>query len=70
MAGAFKVITNSVSKVITIRPYKETSMTTQIGTDLTYTATSATMANKFGIVLSPSDQIQGTQLDDFNITSN
>lgn len=70
MAGAFKVITNSATKIITIRPYKETSMTTQIGSDLTYNATTATMANKFGIVLSPSDQIQGTQLDDFNITSN
>jgi hypothetical protein len=70
MAGAFKVIVNAATKVITIRPYKETSMTTQIGSDLTYTATSATIDNKFGIVLSPSDQIQGNQLDDFTITSN
>lgn len=70
MAGAFKVITNSLTKVITIRPYKDKEMTTQIGSDLTYTATTATIANKFGIVLTPSDQIQGSNIDDFNININ
>lgn len=70
MAAAFKVITNSATKVITIRPYKDVSMTTQIGSDLTSTQASATINTKFGIVLSPSDYVQGSTLDDFNITSN
>jgi hypothetical protein len=70
MAAAFKVLANGATKVITIRPYKDTAMTTQIGTDLTYTASSATITSKFGIVLSPSDNIQGKTLDDYNITTN
>lgn len=71
MAAAFKVITNSTSKIITIRPYKEQSMTTQIGADLTSDLSAiATTTKKFGIVLAPSDQIQGKNLDDFNITKN
>ena len=70
LAAAFKVVTNAVSKVITIRPYSNTNLTTQIGSDLTYTATSATIATKFGIVLGPSDYVQGNQLDDFNSQSN
>jgi len=70
LAAAFKVITNAVTKVITIRPYSNTALTTQIGSDLTYTATGATIATKFGIVLGPSDYVQGNQLDDFNSQSN
>jgi hypothetical protein len=70
MAAAFKVVTNAATKVITIRPYKESNMTTQIGADLTHTATSAIVSPKFGIVLGPSDQVQGDKLDDFNISSN
>ena len=70
MAAAFRVITDAATKTITIRPYREVSMTTQIGSDLTSTQATATMETKFGIVLSPSDYVQGSTLDDFNITSN
>lgn len=70
MAAAFKVITTSATKTVTIRPYKDVSMTTQIGSDLTRTESTATMEAKFGIVLGPSDYVQGSTLDDFNITSN
>jgi hypothetical protein len=70
LAAAFKVITNAVTKVITVRPYSNTALTTQVGSDLTYTATGATIATKFGIVLGPSDYVQGNQLDDFNSQSN
>lgn len=70
MAAAFKVVTNAATKVITIKPYKESAMTNQIGSDLTYTATGATISTKFGVVLGPSDQAQGNTLDDFNISSN
>lgn len=70
MAAAIKVVTNSITKVITIRAYKDKAMTSQIGSDLTYTATNATISNKFGIVLNSSDYIQGSQLDDLDISSN
>lgn len=70
MAAAFRVITNSSTKTVTIRPYREVSMTTQIGSDLTSTQATATMETKFGIVLGPSDYVQGSTLDDFNINSN
>jgi len=71
MAGAFKVVTNATSKVITISPYREKSMTNKIGSDLTSDlSTIATPTKKFGIVLSASDQIQGKNLDDFNIDTN
>ena len=70
MSAAFKVITNKANKVITIKPYRDKGMTSQIGSDLTYTASAATIETKFGIVLSPSDYIQGNQADDFNIASN
>lgn len=70
MAAAFKVITNKTTKTITVKPYKDKGMSSQIGTDLTYTASNATIETKFGIVLSPSDYIQGNQADDFKIASN
>ena len=70
MAAAFKVVTDAVTKTITIKPFRDVAMTSQIGSDLTSTQTTATMEKKFGIVLSPSDNIQGSTLDDFDITSN
>lgn len=70
MAGAIKVITNSSTKAITIRPYRDTSMTSQIGSDLTHTATGAIISNKFGIILTPSDYVQGSTVSDFNINTN
>jgi hypothetical protein len=46
-------------------------MTNKIGTDITSNISAiATPTKKFGIVLSASDQIQGKNLDDFNIDTN
>lgn len=71
MASAFKVVANGTTKILTIRPYRDTAMTTQIGADLTSDLSAiATPTKKFGIVLSPSDQIQGKNLDDFKIDIN
>lgn len=70
MASAVKVVSNSVSKTITVRPYKEKAMTNQIGTDLTQNVSTAVTTNKFGIILGPSDQIQGKNIDDFTLGQN
>lgn len=71
MAAAFKVISNPTSKVLTIRPYKNKDMSVQIGSDLTSNiSANAVPTNKFGIVLTPSDQLQGKNVDDFNLGQN
>lgn len=70
MAAAVKVVADSATKIITVKPYKDKAMTTQIGSDLTKSVPSAVPTNKFGIVLTPSDQIQGKTLDDFNLSQN
>jgi hypothetical protein len=71
MAAAFKVVSDSTTKIITVRPYKDKAMTTQIGLDLTRDVSATAIPTaKFGIVLTPSDQIQGKNLDDFNLSQN
>lgn len=70
MAAAVKIITDSINKKITVRPYKDKEMTSQIGSDLTHTDSSAIITSKFGIILTPSDYMQGSSIDDFNIDSN
>lgn len=71
MAAAVKVVVNSTTKIITVKPYKDKAMTTQIGTDLTKdVSASAVPTNKFGIVLGPSDRLQGKNVDDFNLGQN
>jgi hypothetical protein len=46
-------------------------MTNQIGSDLTSNLSAiATPDKKFGIVLTPSDQLQGKNIDDFKIDIN
>ena len=68
MAAAIKVAANATSKVLTISPYRDRAMTDKIGTDITSNISSiATPTKKFGIVLAASDQVQGKNLDDFNI---
>lgn len=70
MAAAIKIVADSATKIITVKPYKDKAMTTQIGSDLTKSVPSAVPTNKFGIVITPSDQIQGKNLDDFNLSQN
>ena len=71
MAAAFRVVANPTSKILTIRPYKDKAMSTQIGLDLTSDiSATAIPTSKFGIVLTPSDQLQGNNVDDFNLGQN
>lgn len=48
--------------VITAKAYSDTNFVTQIGTDLVYTATGATITTKYGISLAPSANYQGTTI--------
>ncbi|NDB58476.1 hypothetical protein EB001_08530 [bacterium] len=64
---AIKVITNGNG--ITIRPYSDTSATTQIGSDLSYTATGATLTTRFGIVVAPATDGQGSGTGQITIQS-
>ena len=68
IAASIKVITSG--QQITVRAYSDNSLTTQIGSDLTYTATGATIDTSFGIVVTPSAYAQGSSLDGFQITTN
>jgi hypothetical protein len=67
-AASLKVITNGTG--ITARAYSDNNLSTQIGSDLTYTATGATIDTQFGIVVAPSTYAQGASLDDFSATAN
>jgi hypothetical protein len=68
IANSLKVITSGTG--ITAKAYSDNSLSTQIDSDLTYTATGATITTKFGIVVAPSSYSQGNSLDNFNITTN
>jgi hypothetical protein len=65
--NAIKVITSGND--ITIRPYSNTAATTQIGSDLTHTATGATTTANFGIIVGPSTNSQGDGTGTLTVTS-
>ena len=48
--------------VITARAYSDTNFVTQIGSDLVYTATGATVTTQYGISLAPSTNYQSTTI--------
>jgi len=49
---SLKTITNGTQ--ITVKGYSDTNLTTQVGSDLVYTATGAAVTTEYGIVLTPS----------------
>jgi hypothetical protein len=48
---------------ITARTYSDTNMTSQVGGDLVYNATGATVTTEYGLVLTPSAYNQGNAVD-------
>lgn len=69
IANSLKVITTG--STVTVRPYSDTNLSTQIGSDLTYTAAGgAKIDTMFGIVVAPSAYNQGNTLDNFTATTN
>ena len=63
--GSLKVFTSG--NQITARAFSDTNFVTQIGSDLVYTATGATLTSQYGISVSPSaynqSAIIGTSID-------
>jgi hypothetical protein len=45
---------------VTVKPYSDSNLVTQVGNDLVYTATGASVNTRFGITLAPSPINQGT----------
>ena len=53
-----------------LRAYSSSAQNTQIGTDITYTATGATTATQHGLLLAPGGFDQGTVVDNLTINPN
>lgn len=62
-AAAISVATSGNG--ITAKAYSDTAMTTQLGTTLSYTATSPTRGTSVGILKTTSDYSQGSTVDNF-----
>ena len=68
VVSSFRVKTTGTA--ITAQVYSDTALTTQIGTDLTYTATGATVIGEYGITIKPSSANQAYTLGTIDITRN
>jgi hypothetical protein len=68
LVQSLRVITSGTS--ITAKAYSDNNLSTQIGSDLTYSAVGATIDTQFGIVVAPSAYSQGSTLDNFSATTN
>ncbi len=68
VAAAFRVKTSGNS--ITTQAYSDTGMTSQIGSDLTYNASSPTKTKRFGLSIGTSNYNQGTSISKVIIKRN
>ena len=69
---SFKVIISAInpsktSATATIKAYSDTNLSTQIGSDLTYTPTGVAINAKYGIMIKPSTYSQGNTIDEISI---
>jgi hypothetical protein len=62
---SFKVITSGSST--TVKPYSDTNLVSQIGSDLTYTPTGITITPQYGLMIKPSSYSQGNTIDEITI---
>lgn len=65
IANSFKVTVSG--NQITTKVYSDTNLVTQIGSDLVYTPTGATLTNEYGIIIVPSQTNQGDSVDEISI---
>lgn len=56
------MIVSLLNNQITIKPYSDTNLVSQIGSDLVYTATGAVVTTQFGIAVSPSTYNQSATI--------
>jgi hypothetical protein len=68
VAAAFRVKTSG--DVITIQAYSDSGMSSQIGSDMTYTATGSTKSTKFGLAIAPSTYSQTSTISKITIDRN
>lgn len=68
IAKSIRVITDGLN--ITGKAYSDNNFASQTGSDLTHTATGATVTKLHGILLAPSDQNQDYTIDSFQSTVN
>lgn len=68
LAAAFRVKTSGSS--ITTQAYSDTGMTSQIGSDVTYNASSPTKTKRFGLSIGASGYNQGTSISSVTIKRN
>lgn len=61
-------VTNS-GTALTIKAYSDTNASTQLGSDMTYTASGATVSTNFGIILAPATNGQGSGTGEISISS-
>ena len=54
------LLVKTSNDVVTVKPYTDANLVSQIGPDLVYTATGAEITPKFGLTISPSSYAQGT----------
>ena len=69
---SFKVIISAInpsktSATATVKAYSDTDLSTQIGSDLTYTPTGVAINAKYGIMIKPSTYSQGNTIDEISI---
>lgn len=68
--GTYSLRTILSGNQITARAYADGSFTSQVGGDLVYTATGATLSTNYGIKVSPSDINASSSFDSITITRN
>lgn len=74
-SGSFTTTVGSIlistsSNTITAKAYSSTGLSSQVGSTLTYTASSPTKGTKVGIIKTPSNTNSGSTLDNFSATVN
>jgi hypothetical protein len=65
VANSIKVIATGTG--ISIKAYSDENLASQIGSDLTYTPTGATITTNYGIIVTPSAYNQGSSVDEISI---
>jgi hypothetical protein len=68
LAAAFRVKTSG--DAITMQAYSNSNLTSQIGSDTTYTASSPAKTKRFGLSIGPSSYNQGSSISNVIIKRN
>jgi hypothetical protein len=70
VANSLKVITTGSNGNVTVKAYSDSTLATQIDSDLTYAGNGARIETQFGIMVAPSTYSQGSTVGQVNIQTN